>query len=135
MRTLGRMPDVAPFAFQSSATINRYTGLAADSTRALARGMRRVAETSIYYHVHHALFRRHFTMSEYMNDFARWAWHTLHEQTLAEKLAAVDPLVSTSLHEARMRLANVSEEELGNTDYVKPVRRSDRSYSAKAQPI
>jgi hypothetical protein len=123
----------APFFFQSVANVTRYTGLAADNPRALLRGIQRASGASIFYHVFHALFRRHFTASEYMNDFARWVWYTLHERPLAEKLAAVDPTAYTTIHEARAALASVLENELGNTEFIPHVRHERRFHFHEAQ--
>ena len=49
-----------------------WTGYIADDLSSLLRGLRQVPGPSIYYHVHHAVFRRpRYTWAEYTNDFAR----------------------------------------------------------------
>ncbi len=122
-----------PFRFDSSATLTRFTGVSADNLHALLRGIQRASGASIYYHVFHALFRRHFTTSEYMNDFAHWAWYTLHERQVAEKLAAVDPTAYVTPHEARQALARVLEDQLGHTEFVPRVRDDLRFHFIDAQ--
>jgi hypothetical protein len=127
------MPEIAPFHFQSTATVTRFSGLAADNARALLKGITKTSAASISYHVFHALFRRHFTASEYMNDFARWVWYTLHERTLAEKLAAIDPTAYTTPREARRALARVLEESLGDVEFIPHVRAEHRFFFVDAQ--
>ncbi len=125
------MPE--PFRFFSIASVTRYTGISADNPRALLRGIQRTAGSSIFYHVFHALFRRHFTASEYMNDFARWTWYTLHERPLAEKLAAVDPTAFATVAEARLALAQVLEQEVGRTEFIPRVTEELRFHFQEAQ--
>lgn len=123
----------APFVFQSTAMLARFAGLSADSARALQRAIARAPETSIFYHLHFAIFRRHFMTSELMNDFARWAWGTLGDEPLAEQLAAVDPLEFTSLREARARLVSVIGDWMGQTDHVHAVGAKQRFYFVEGQ--
>ncbi len=125
------MPD--PFLFFSIASVTRYTGMSADNARALLRGIQRASGSCIFYHVFHALFRRHFTASEFMNDFARWTWYTLHERPLAEKLAAIDPTAFATVAEARLALAQVLEAELGRTEFIARVREDLRFQFLEAQ--
>jgi hypothetical protein len=121
------------FRFQSTASITRYTGIAADNPRALLKGIQKASGASIFYHVFHALFRRHYMASEYMNDFARWTWNTLHEPILAEKLAAIDPAAYTNIADARNALAQVLTEQLGHTEFIPHVLPTQRFYFCEAQ--
>ncbi len=122
-----------PFAFQSAASLVKHTGYSADNVRALLRGLQRVPGSSIFYHVHHALFRRHFTIGEFMNDFARWALTALGEEALAERLSAVDPLHCQSVREARNELVRVISEQLGASEYVAHVPSGKRFFFSQAQ--
>ena len=92
------------FQFYSEAGLPVWTGIKASNLRSLQNGIRRVSGSSIFYHVHHALLRRHFTAAEYMNDFARWVWLYLNQPALAEKLASIDPWDFTSVRQVRERL-------------------------------
>lgn len=122
-----------PFDFFSAASLTRYTGLEADNLRALSRGLKRAHGGAIFYHLHHALFRRHFTRAEFMNDFARWTWTVLHEERLAERLAAIDPLEFVSLADARKRLCGVVDRYLGDADYIQHVPEGARFHFVEAQ--
>jgi hypothetical protein len=123
----------APFVFQSTATLTRYTGFSADSPRALQRTLARVSGASIFYHLHFALFRRHFMTSEFTNDFARWVWVTLGDEPLAEQLAAVDPLEFGSIHEARERLIGIIGDYLGRSEHSHSVGAKQRFYFQEGQ--
>ena len=68
-----------------------------------------------------------------MNDFARWAWVTLREEALAEKLATVDPMDFTSVGDARNQLIDLLNEFVGETEFVQRVRPSERFDFLKAR--
>jgi hypothetical protein len=102
-----------PFVFKSVATLARATSFFADSARTLQTAIERAPGASIFFHLHFALFRRHFTTSEFLNDFAQWTRTTLADEPLAELLAAVDPLELTSLRQARERLVRTIGEYTG----------------------
>jgi hypothetical protein len=106
-----------PFVFQSALSLVTHTGYQADDLRSLMRGLQRAPGSSIFYHVHHSLFRRHFTGGEFMNDFARWALTSLGEEELAERLTAVDPLQALSVRGARQALLGIVESYLGASEY------------------
>ncbi|HUB08667.1 MAG TPA: DUF5752 family protein, partial [Myxococcales bacterium] len=106
-----------PFVFQSALSLVTHTGYQADDLRSLLRGLQRAPGSAIFYHVHHSLFRRHFTGGEFMNDFARWALVGLGEEALAERLSAVDPLQCFSVRAAREAIAAILAEYLGASEY------------------
>jgi hypothetical protein len=110
-----------PFVFKSVATLARATSFFADSARTLQTAIERAPSSSIYFHLHFALFRRHFTTSEFLNDFARWTRTTLADEALAELLAAVDPLELTSLRRARERLVATIGEYVGRMEFTPSV--------------
>lgn len=89
------------FEFYSETGIRLWTGIKADNLKSLLEAVRTVTGSAIFYHMHHSLFRRHFTSSDYLNDFARWAQLTLHQDVLAERLASVDPWEYNTVREVR----------------------------------
>jgi len=98
------------FLFHSEASIGVWTGLKAASLRSLWTGIQKASGSSIFYHMHHSLLRRHVITSDHMNDFALWVWQHLNQPALAEKLASVDPWEFTSVRQVREKLL----EYLGN---------------------
>jgi hypothetical protein len=110
-----------PFVFKASATLARYSGYFADSARTLQTAIEGAPASSIYYHLHHSLFRKHFTTSEFLNDFASWAWGTLGDEPLAELLAAVDPLDLVSIEQSREALVRIIGDYVGRMEYTPSV--------------
>ncbi len=122
-----------PFEFHNALSLVTHTGYHADDLRSLLRGIQRTPGSSIFYHVHHSLFRRHFTAGEFMNDFARWALQSLGEETLGERLSAVDPWQCLSVREARDQLARIVTDHLGSTEYGIRVPAGKRFYFSAAR--
>jgi hypothetical protein len=110
-----------PFVFKAGATLAQASGYFADSARTLLTAIEGVPASSLYYHLHHALFRLHFTTSDFKNDFASWAWATLGDEPLAELLAAVDPLELGSIEKARQALVWTIVGYIGRMEYTPSV--------------
>ena len=104
------------FEFYTEAGLVKYTGMRADSLRSLLKGLETVSGSSIYYHLHHALFRWHFERGGHMNDFSRWCWAQLRENLLAEKLSSVNPLSYNSIREARDALISHIRNHIGQLE-------------------
>lgn len=107
---------VGPFRVMAETGVALWTGYVAEDLPSLLHGLRQVPRSSIYYHVHHAIFQRaKYTIAEYTNDFARWVDTVLHQKGLAEKLSAIDPMqcktVSNCGDELVRRVENYVAEE------------------------
>lgn len=117
------------FKFYTEVGITLWTGYTADSLTSLLKGLKDVPGSSIFYHLHHALFRRpRYTMSDYMNDFARWTLYTLGQKALAEKLSSVDPLQFESIRGARERLIHHVEDYVGELEVFMRVPKDQEFY-------
>lgn len=101
------------FRFYSEAGLVVHTNFKAESLKSLLKGLKKVSGSSIFYHVHHALLRRHFAASDHMNDFARWVMVQTGQNSLAERLASVDPMACRSVREAREHLIAYVQEYVG----------------------
>jgi hypothetical protein len=109
-----KAPPVEPFRFMTEAGVVLWTGYIADSLPSLARGLKQVPGSSIYYHVHHAIFRRRkHRLAEHTNDFARWVTTRFGLKGLAEKLSSLDPLECSTIRESRERLVEYVQEYVG----------------------
>tara|TARA_B100000315_G_scaffold31901_1_gene26939 strand:- start:1131 stop:1829 length:699 start_codon:yes stop_codon:yes gene_type:complete len=107
-------PPVEPFRFMTEAGVVLWTGYIADSLPSLARGLLQVPGSSIYYHVHHAIFRRRkHRLAEHTNDFARWVSTRFGLKGLSEKLSSLDPLECSTIRESRERLVAFVQEYVG----------------------
>lgn len=90
-----------------------HTNFRAESLKSLLLGLKKVSGSSIFYHLHHALLRRHFAASDHMNDFARWVLINLGQTSLSERLASVDPMSCRSVREAREQLVAYVQDYVG----------------------
>ncbi|MBA7609450.1 hypothetical protein ES703_16641 [subsurface metagenome] len=117
-----------PFQFFTEQGIVYYSGYKADNLKALLTGLRGVPSSSIFYHLYHSLLRRHFTTTDYMNDFAQWVWGGARQKTLGEKLASFDPLEFTRLRDARARLIEIVDAYVGETEYFLRVSEEQAFY-------
>lgn len=122
-----------PFVFETSLSLTRYTGFAADNLRAFLRGLERVPGGSIYHHLHHALFMRHFATGAFANDFAVWCWKELNEQALGERLTVLDPLEFSTIRAARNRLIEEVDRHLGDVEYIQHVPHTRKFFFQESQ--
>lgn len=121
------------FEFFTEAGLTKYTGYKADSLRSLINGLESVSGSSIFYHLHHALFRWHFETGGHLNDFARWSHRQLQEDLLAEKLSSVDPLSYTSIREAREAMIQHIKNHIGEVESLPRVPRGREFYFTEIQ--
>ena len=98
-----------PFQFCTALILQESTGLRAATLKTLARLLRSVPDTSIYYHTHYFLLQHHYLTPEPSNDFAYWVRDLLGEQTLGELLASIDIMEHSTLESLREVLASTIE--------------------------
>ena len=124
----------APFSFYTETGVVFWTRYNADSLPSLLRGLMGVRGSSIYYHVHHALFRRpKHTRGEYTNDFARWVERAMGQEALAERLSSVDPLECATVREARERLATFVRQYVHETEVFPRVPQGNEFHFMEAR--
>ncbi len=114
------------FAVKDCALIAIATGRRAYSLKELRDNLLSINEDSIYYHFWGGLIQPRFEEREFNNDFASWARHGLHDGTLAEKLAVVDPTEFTDPNTLRHELIELVEERLDEREFLRwmPATRS-----------
>lgn len=111
------MNHAQPFRFSTERRLIVLTGLSARNLRELAAVLKTVSGSSIFYHTHHQYLAHHFQSPIVYNDFASWVFQALQEDSLGEKLAAVDLLAFTTvrkLREAILELIEARLQEDGN---------------------
>jgi hypothetical protein len=104
------------FALKDCALIAIATGKRAFTLKELRDQMLTIAPDSIYHHFWGSLLEPRFEQSEYNNDFAAWARGGLHDGILAERLAMVDPALSSDLEELRQELLDIIEERIDESE-------------------
>jgi len=102
------------------------TGCRAQSLREFRDGLLRVPQESVYYHFWGRLLRPRFDDTEFHNDFAIWSRDALHDEVLAERLAAVDPADFGDLETLRRDVVEIVEERLDHSDGL--TARRDRMF-------
>lgn len=124
-----------PFQVKDCALLAIATGRQAQNTRELRDLLQAIGADSIYYHFWGGLLRPKFDDPEYNNDFAAWARHGLHDHTLAERLAVVDPTEFGDLEALRTELVEVVEARLDETEYVAWARPGEQFSFIRAQIV
>ena len=107
------MTKIQPFHFFHESGLTIYTGIKVDNISSLYKGIQKVSESSIFYHLHHSYFREHFTHTDNMNDFARWLWVYTGEPSIAEKIAMINPFLFDSIKGCRKKMMEVLKEYIG----------------------
>jgi hypothetical protein len=106
------------FAIKDCALAHVATGRRAQTLRELRDIVRDIHPGCIYHHFWGALLRPQFTNREYNNDFASWCHHSIHDNTVAERLSAIDPADFPDLEELRQELIDVIESRLDETEVM-----------------
>ncbi len=124
-----------PFAVKDCALIALATGIEAQNLRELADRIRSVPAGSIYYHFWGGMLRPTFDEPEYQNDFAAWAWRSLHDPHLAERLALIDPTEFKDIEDLRREILDVIEERLDESEYVPWAKTGQRFHFERSQIV
>lgn len=109
---------MAPFRFMDCAVTTLALGKSAQNLREFRDRMAEVPPQSISHHFYEALLRPVFDDPEYRNDFAVWARRQLHDNLLAERLGAIDPMEFESLETLRQEVVDIIEDRLAEATFV-----------------
>jgi hypothetical protein len=95
------MRDSGNFVFHTEQRLVVLTGERARNLAEMVNCLRKVSGSSIFYHTHHQYLSHHFEKPVFHNDFALWVSVALLEESLSEKLAAIDLLAFSSIRQLR----------------------------------
>lgn len=101
-----------PFRFFSRLSLTAATGVKAADLHELVEGIRTVPDAAIYTHTHRFIQQHQFLVPEPTNDFAVWVAEALQDETVAERLLAVDPIRFDTISGLRLALADVLDDTL-----------------------
>lgn len=101
-----------PFAVKDCALVALATGKKAQNLKEMRDILLTIQPGSIYYHFWGGLLRPRFDDPQYNNDFASWCHYALHDNTLAERLAVIDPSYYQDLELLRQDLIEAIEQRL-----------------------
>lgn len=124
-----------PFAVRDCALISLATGLRAQNLREFCDILRRIPLESIEHHLWGRLLQPRFDEPEYNNDFASWAYHGLHDKTLAERLSMVLPTDFVDQEALRQELVEVLEERLDQCEMVPWAKKDQQFHFLRSQIV
>jgi hypothetical protein len=124
-----------PFTVKDCALIAIATGEYVQTLREFREKLQTVPSSTIYYHFWGGLLRPRFDDPEYQNDFAIWTSRSLHDETLAERLALFNPTDYDNLEDLRRDLLEVIEERLEESELLPWIRASRRFYFVRSQIV
>lgn len=104
------------FYFKDCSLSNLVTGKHANTLKGLHSGLSTIHPGSIYNHFWGGRLRPLYEIQEYHNDFAMWAYHALRNQTLAERLAIIDPTDFATIEDLRITLLDVIQKSMVDTE-------------------
>ncbi len=125
--TAAEQAEVVPFAVRDCALITLATAIKAQNLREFRDGLERMPAGSVYHHFWGRLLRPQFDEPEYISDFASWAYHGLHEKSLAEQLSVISPVDFDDPESLRLELIEVVEQRLDQSELV-PWARADQQF-------
>jgi len=98
------------FRFYTSLGLVELTGQKARNVSELVEIIKQVDDSSIFYHTHRYLREYHFLKEECSSDFGQWAFDSVQEMALGEKLANIDILNFTDIKSLREAITAVLED-------------------------
>ena len=104
------------FAIKDCALLTIATGRRIHTLAELRESVAAISTDCIYYHFWGGLLQPRFEEREYNNDFAGWIQHGLHDGTLAERVAMIDPRDHTELEDLRNELLLLMDERLDESE-------------------
>lgn len=109
---------IPPFVLKDCALIAIATNKRANTLKEFRDQIENLSVDSLYYHFWANLLIPHFEELEYINDFAGWVRHSLHDVKLAEQLAVLDPTSLKDFEELRFHLLEYVDNRLEESDYL-----------------
>ena len=122
------MTNQTSFIFDTELHLVVLTGVSVTTLVGLRAELHNVPASSIFLHTHREYLAHDFQRSNHANDFARWVSTALHEEALAEKLAAIDLLAFTTMESLREALINTVDEHLSALDRPSPECRAEEAF-------
>ncbi len=123
------------FEVKDCALIAISTGEYAQTLREMRDKVQSAPSSAIYYHFWGGLLRPTFDDPEFQHDFAIWASHSLHDKTLAERLALIDPSDFVDLEDLRREVVETIEIRLDESERLSLITADHRFYFVRSQII
>jgi hypothetical protein len=127
--------DIPRFVFKDCALIAIATNKRAATLKEFRDHIETLSPDSLYYHFWGNLLLPHFEEAEYINDFASWVRHHLHDAKLAEQLAVLDPTSYNNPEDLRYRLLEYIDDRLEESEYLQWSQASQRFQFIRSQIV
>jgi len=102
------------FRFYTRLHLSELTGLRASTLSQLVGLIKQVPGSCIYHHTHRFLQQHQYLSPEPPNDFAYWVTEILGEDELGERLASIDTVQFSAIHDLRDAIVTTIEGYLRN---------------------
>jgi hypothetical protein len=111
-----------PFVFMTSIQAVQLTGIRAGNLAELYAGIQQVDGSSIYHHTYRFLRLLHFLPDTTHSDFAFWIGENLKENSIAERIMALDLRLFSTIRDLRNALLAILEMgQVDLTQWQRPV--------------
>ena len=125
----------AVFSLRTCELLALSTGRKARTLQELRDALGDVPSSSLHYHFWGRLMRPQIGESEYNNDFAWWAGHSLGEKALAERLSVLNPGDYSTLEDLREEMISMLEDRMDQGDFFSWARSSHPFFFTRAQML
>lgn len=126
---------IPPFVLKDCELIAIATHKRANTLKEFRDHIDNLSPDSLYYHFWAHLLLPHFDELEYINDFASWVHHSLHDAKLGEQLAVLDPTSFNDLEELRYHLLEHIDNRLEESEYLQWFHASQRFEFIRSQIV
>ncbi len=127
--------EIPPLVFKDCALVAIATNKRATTLKECRDQIDNLATDSLYYHFWANLLLPYFEELEYINDFASWVRHGLHDRKLAEQLAMLDPTLYDDFEELRYHLLEHIDDRLEESEYLQWMRASQSFEFVRSQIV
>jgi hypothetical protein len=124
-----------PFLVKSCSLASIAEGIHASSLYELREKLAQINENCIYYHFWGVKMNPQFVHTQHHNDFAAWAYHSLHDHVLAERLSVIDPTEFDSLEALRQEMLETIDTRLEDYELHLSSKREARFYFIRSMII
>jgi hypothetical protein len=110
-----------PFRFFTRLGLTLVTGTRARNLEELLAHLKEAADSVVYQHTHRFLQQHQYLVPEPPNDFAYWVSNMVRDETLGERLAAIDTVRFNSIGELKHALVQAIADHLKENKDLRPV--------------
>jgi hypothetical protein len=126
---------VGPFHVMDCALVALATGRKARQLVEFRNLLAEIPEASVYHHFWGGLLQARFEEREYNNDFAAWVRHGIHDEILAERLAALHPADFPDLQALRLEILELIDSRLDEAEYLSWTRATRQFEFTRSQIV